>query len=139
LFVWPGFRRTTMMFDRDPRLAGETKWNYTKLVHLAFEGITSFSTRPLRLATGAGLITSMAAIAMAAVVFTKTMIWGDPVAGYPSTIMVVLLLGGIQLLSIGLMGEYVGRLFIEAKQRPLFVVMDNNVREAVKMNKEVEA
>ncbi|MGF1729261.1 glycosyltransferase family 2 protein [Photobacterium kasasachensis] len=139
LFAWPGFQRTTMMFDRDPRLAGETKWNYTKLVHLAFEGITSFSTRPLRLATGAGLITSVAAIAMAAVVFTKTMIWGDAVAGYPSTIMVVLLLGGIQLLSIGLMGEYVGRLFIEAKQRPLFVVMDNNVREAVKMNKEVEA
>ena len=139
LFAWPGFRRTTMMFDRDPRLAGETKWNYTKLVHLAFEGITSFSTRPLRLATGAGLITSVTAIAMAAVVFAKTMIWGDPVAGYPSTIMVVLLLGGIQLLAIGLMGEYVGRLFIEAKQRPLFIVMDNNVQETVKINKEVKA
>jgi len=128
LFAWPGFRRTTIRFDRDPRKAGETKWNYTQLVHLAFEGITSFSTRPLRMATGAGLLTSFAAVVMAIVVFTKTMIWGDPVAGYPSTIMVVLLLGGVQLLSIGLMGEYVGRLFIEAKQRPLFVVMDENIQ-----------
>ncbi|PSU46883.1 glycosyltransferase [Photobacterium frigidiphilum] len=130
LFAWPGFRRTTLQFDRDARQAGETKWNYTKLVHLAFEGITSFSTRPLRLATAAGLFTSLAAIIMAAVVFTKTIIWGDPVAGYPSTIMIVLLLGGVQLLSIGLMGEYVGRLFIEAKQRPLFVVMDQTIKNA---------
>lgn len=139
LFAWPGFRRTTLLFDRDPRLAGQTKWNYTKLVHLALEGITSFSTRPLRLATGAGLVTSLAAIVMAFIVFAKTLVWGETVAGYPSTIMVVLLLGGIQLLSIGLLGEYVGRLFIEAKQRPLFVVMDNNLQGTVKMNKEVKA
>ncbi len=139
LFAWPGFRRTTLTFDRDPRLAGETKWNYTKLFHLAFEGITSFSTRPLRLATGAGLLTSLAAVVMAIVVFAKTLMWGDPVAGYPSTIMVVLLLGGIQLLSIGLMGEYVGRLFIEAKQRPLYVVMDELVKDVVEIKEEAEA
>lgn len=139
LFTWPGFRRTTILFDREPRHAGQTKWNYTQLVHLAFEGITSFSTRPLRLATGAGLLTSLAAVVMALVVFAKTLVWGDPVAGYPTTIMVILLLGGVQLLSIGLMGEYVGRLFIEAKQRPLFVVMDNNVQKTVKINEEVKA
>lgn len=138
LFTWPGFRRTTLLFDREPRHAGQTKWNYTQLVHLAFEGITSFSTRPLRLATGAGLLTSLAAVAMALVVFAKTLVLGDPVAGYPTTIMVILLLGGVQLLSIGLMGEYVGRLFIEAKQRPLFVVMDNNVQKTVKINEEVK-
>ncbi len=76
LFAWPGFRRTTLLFDRDPRLAGQTKWNYTKLVHLALEGITSFSIRPLRLATGAGLVTSLAAIIMAFIVFAKTLMWG---------------------------------------------------------------
>ncbi|WP_019616758.1 glycosyltransferase family 2 protein [Psychromonas ossibalaenae] len=130
LFAWPGFRRTTLQFERDARQAGETKWNYTKLVHLAFEGITSFSTRPLRLATAAGLFTSLAAVIAAAVFLTKTILWGDPVSGYPSTIIIVLLLGGVQLLSIGLMGEYVGRLFIEAKQRPLFVVMEENTKYA---------
>ncbi|WP_028865893.1 glycosyltransferase family 2 protein [Psychromonas aquimarina] len=130
LFAWPGFRRTTLQFERDARQAGETKWNYTKLLHLAFEGITSFSTRPLRLATAAGLFTSLAAVITAAVFLTKTILWGDPVSGYPSTIIIVLLLGGVQLLSIGLMGEYVGRLFIEAKQRPLFVVMEEKTKYA---------
>lgn len=138
LFAWPGFRRTTLRFDRDARQAGESKWNYTKLLHLAFEGITSFSTRPLRLATAAGLFTSLAAIIMAVVVFTKTIVWGDAVAGYPSTIMIILLLGGVQLLSIGLMGEYVGRLFIEAKQRPLFVVMEETIKSATGRADEID-
>lgn len=130
LLAWPGFRRTTLQFKRDARQAGETKWNYSKLLHLAFEGITSFSTKPLRLATIAGLLTSLAAIMTALVVLAKTVFWGDAVAGYPSTIIIVLLLGGIQLLAIGLMGEYVGRLFIEAKQRPLFVTMNQTVKPA---------
>jgi len=124
LFAWPGFHRTTLHFERDARLAGETKWNYAKLCHLALEGITSFSTKPLRLATYAGGLTSLLALIGALVVFTKTIFWGEAVAGYPSTLIVMLLLGGIQLLSIGVLGEYVGRLFIEAKQRPLYVVMD---------------
>lgn len=126
LFAWPGFRRTTLEFNRDPRIAGETKWNYTKLVHLAFEGITSFSTKPLRIATIAGLATSAAAIAMMIFVLFKTILFGEAVAGYPTLITVILLLGGVQLLSIGLMGEYVGRLFIEAKGRPLYLIMDKN-------------
>jgi len=130
LLAWPGFRRTTLQFKRDARQAGDTKWNYSKLLHLAFEGITSFSTKPLRLATIAGLLTSLAAIMTALVVLAKTVFWGDAVAGYPSTIIVMLLLGGIQLLAIGLMGEYVGRLFIEAKQRPLFVTMNQTVKPA---------
>lgn len=134
LFAWPGFKRTTLLFDRDPRLAGETKWNYRKLCHLAFEGITSFSTRPLRLATAAGLLISLAALVFAGTVLVKTLLFGDPVAGYPSMMLVVLTLGGVQLLSIGLLGEYVGRLFIEAKQRPLFVVMEDAMREGKDAN-----
>ncbi|UTV98035.1 glycosyltransferase family 2 protein [Marinomonas rhizomae] len=125
LLAWPGFTRKILTFDRDPRLAGDTKWNYPKLIHLALEGITSFSTKPLRWATMAGLTTSAIAFVMALVIFTKTIVWGDPVAGYPSTILVVLFLGGIQLLSIGVLGEYVGRLFIESKQRPLYVLMED--------------
>lgn len=124
LLAWPGFNRTTLQFDRDPRQAGSTKWNYSKLVNLAFEGITSFSIRPLRIATAAGLITSGIAVLMAIFFITKTLIWGEIVAGYPSLMTVLLLLGGVQLLSIGLMGEYVGRLFIESKQRPNYLIMD---------------
>ncbi|NLQ18436.1 glycosyltransferase family 2 protein [Marinomonas sp. M1K-6] len=125
LLAWPGFTRKILTFDRDPRLAGDTKWNYPKLIHLALEGITSFSTKPLRWATMAGLTTSAIAFIMALVIFTKTLFWGDPVAGYPSTMLIILFLGGIQLLSIGVLGEYVGRLFIESKQRPLYVLMEN--------------
>ena len=125
LFAWPGFKRTTLQFERERRFAGHTKWKYSKLLHLAFEGITSFSTKPLRIATIAGLIASTTALLLASFVILKTWLYGDPVAGYPSLISVVLLLGGVQLLSIGVMGEYVGRLFIESKQRPLFVVMEN--------------
>ena len=124
LLSWPGFKRKVLTFQRAPRTVGETKWNYIKLVQLAFEGITSFSTKPLRLATFAGLITSSIAFFYSLIVLTKTVIWGDPVAGYPSMMIVILLIGGIQLLSIGLLGEYVGRLFLESKQRPLYVVME---------------
>jgi glycosyltransferase involved in cell wall biosynthesis len=126
LLSWPGFNTCTLQFDRDARQAGTTKWNYAKLIHLAFEGITSFSIRPLRIATAAGLVTSVISVMMAIFLVSKTLFWGDPVAGYPSLMTVVLLLGGMQLLSIGLMGEYVGRLFIESKQRPNFVVMNES-------------
>jgi len=129
LLSWPGFNTCTLQFNRDARQAGATKWNYTKLIHLAFEGITSFSIRPLRIATAAGVITSIISVMMAIVLVSKTLFWGDPVAGYPSLMTVILLLGGIQLLSIGLMGEYVGRLFIESKQRPNFVVMNQQTAE----------
>lgn len=129
LLSWPGFNTCTLQFDRDARQAGITKWNYSKLIHLAFEGITSFSIRPLRIATAAGLVTSVISLLMATVLVSKTLFLGDPVAGYPSLMTVVLLLGGIQLLSIGLMGEYVGRLFIESKQRPNFIVMNEQTVE----------
>jgi polyisoprenyl-phosphate glycosyltransferase len=129
LLAWPGFTRKILTFDRDPRLAGNTKWNYAKLIHLALEGITSFSTKPLRWATMAGITTSVIAFIMALVVFAKTIIWGDPVAGYPSTMLIILFLGGFQLLSIGVLGEYVGRLFIESKQRPLYVLMEDTIKQ----------
>jgi glycosyltransferase involved in cell wall biosynthesis len=138
LLAWPGFSRKVLSFDRDARLAGNTKWNYGKLIHLALEGITSFSTKPLRWATMAGLTTSLIAFIMAIVIFTKTLVWGDPVVGYPSTVLIVLFLGGIQLLSIGVLGEYVGRLFIESKQRPLYVLMEDAMTKPTYLHSDSE-
>lgn len=125
LFAWPGFRRTTLVFDRAPRAAGETKWRYGKLLQLAIEGITSFSTKPLRIAGLAGVAASLLALLMMLSIVVKTLLFGEVVAGYPTLISVVLLLGGIQLLAIGVMGEYLGRIFIESKQRPLYLVMEH--------------
>ncbi|MCW8334024.1 glycosyltransferase family 2 protein [Vibrio paucivorans] len=122
IFAWPGFKQTTLQFERDPRYCGETKWNYFKLMGLAVDGITSFSIRPLRLATIFGGLIALVAFLYGAVIVSKTVLFGDPVSGYPSMMVVQLALGGIQLLSIGVLGEYIGRIFIETKQRPLYLV-----------------
>ncbi|WP_375752739.1 glycosyltransferase family 2 protein [Vibrio sp. HN007] len=122
IFSWPGFSQTTLQFERDARFCGDTKWNYLKLVGLAMDGITSFSIRPLRIATVLGSITALSAFIYGMVIVTKTLFFGEPVTGYPSSMVVQLTLGGIQLLCIGLLGEYVGRIFTETKQRPLYLI-----------------
>jgi len=99
---------------------------------LAFEGVSSFSIKPLRIATVAGVITSLCALAMLIVILVKTLMFGEAVAGYPSLITVILFLGSVQLLSIGLLGEYIGRLFIEAKQRPVYLLMEHNKQQKTK-------
>ncbi len=124
ILSWPGFKQVTLIFDRDPRFVGETKWNYRKLLGLAMDGITSFSIKPLRLATWAGLLTALSAFFYGIWVLIKTSIWGDAVAGYPSMMIIQLGLAGIQLLALGLMGEYIGRIFMEVKQRPIYVIGD---------------
>lgn len=120
LFGWVGFRQLGVPYDRDPRAAGETKWNYWRLWNFALEGITSFSAGPLKLATYLGLATAVGAFFYALWVIAKTLVWGESVSGYPSLMVAVLFLGGIQLIALGLIGEYLGRLFMEAKQRPLY-------------------
>ncbi|WP_159655999.1 glycosyltransferase family 2 protein [Vibrio atypicus] len=132
LFSWPGFNTTTLQFERDPRLVGETKWNYLKLVGLAIDGISSFSIRPLRLATLLGALMAVVAFLYGFIIICKTVFLGEPVVGYPSMMVVQLGLGGIQLLCIGLMGEYIGRIFIETKRRPLFIVQSNIEKQAKK-------
>lgn len=122
LFVWPGYRQVTLPFKRDPRFCGETKWNYFKLIGLAIDGITSFSIRPLRIATLLGCLIALGAFIYGVVVIAKTLLFGETVTGYPSLITVQLALGGIQLMTIGLLGEYIGRIFIETKQRPLYLI-----------------
>lgn len=122
LFAWIGFVQKPVLYDRDPRFAGQSKFNYWKLWNFALEGITSFTTAPLRLATYLGLVVAGFAFLFGAWIIYQTIAHGNPVAGYPSLIVVVLFLGGVQLAFIGILGEYVGRMFDESKGRPLYVV-----------------
>ncbi|MFZ2237074.1 MAG: glycosyltransferase family 2 protein [Dokdonella sp.] len=122
LFTWVGFRQKSVIYARDPRFAGETKWNYWKLWNFAIDGITSFSSSPLKLATYIGLLTSVLSFVFAIWVTVKALLWGDAVQGYPSLMVAVLFLGGMQLMALGVIGEYLGRLYVEAKQRPLYLI-----------------
>jgi glycosyltransferase involved in cell wall biosynthesis len=122
LFAWIGYPQTSLPYRRDPRFAGTTKWNYFKLWNFALEGITSFTIAPLKAATYIGFLTAVFAVLFAAWVVYKTLRYGDPVAGYPSLVTIVLLLGGLQLMTLGIIGEYLGRMFNETKGRPLYLV-----------------
>jgi len=122
LFSWVGFRQTGVYYQRKPRYAGRTKWDYGRLWNLAVEGITSFSYLPLQLATYLGFAVAMFSFAYGAYLIVKTLLFGNPVPGYPSLMVVILFLGGIQLLTIGILGEYMGRIYTEVKRRPLYFV-----------------
>jgi glycosyltransferase involved in cell wall biosynthesis len=124
LFAWVGFPTFVIEYDREARAAGTTKWNVLGLFGLAFEGITSFSVAPLRWATGVGLLTALVGAAFGFWIVVKTLLLGEPVHGYPSLIAIITFMGGIQLLSIGMVGEYVGKTYFETKQRPLYVILD---------------
>jgi len=122
IFAWVGHRQTYLEYNRDERYAGSTKFNYPKLWKLAIEGITSFSTFPLTLCTYLGLLVSCMTFAYGLFVFVKTMICGVEKPGYASLIIIILFLGGVQLLSLGIIGEYLGKIYLETKQRPLYTV-----------------
>jgi polyisoprenyl-phosphate glycosyltransferase len=122
LFAWVGYPSTYVLYDREARSSGISKWSYWKLWNLALEGITSFTVMPLKLATYLGLMVALMSAVYAAQVVVKTLIIGNPVAGYPSLMTVVLFLGGVQLMFLGVIGEYLGRVFNETKQRPLYLV-----------------
>jgi len=122
LFGWVGFRHVALPYRRQPRMAGSSKFGLWKLWNFALDGVTGFSTAPLRVATYLGLATAAAALVFAVWVVGKAMLYGDRVAGWPTMMAVILLLGGVQLIALGLIGEYLGRLYEEAKQRPLYLV-----------------
>ena len=122
LFTWVGYRKRELPFTVQPRAAGHTTWNYFSLLNLAIEGITSFTTFPLRVTTFLGVGVSMLALLYMFFVFFNALFYGDPVAGYPTLLTVMLFLGGVQLLSLGIIGEYLGRVFNETKGRPLYFV-----------------
>ena len=122
LFAWIGYRQVTLEYDRHARAAGQTKWPYLKLLNFAIEGITGFSVVPLRLASYAGFLTALGAFIYALVFLAKTLMVGDTVRGFPTLIVTILLLGGLQLMAMGIIGEYLGRLFMESKRRPLYLL-----------------
>ena len=122
MYCWIGFKKTEVLFDTQDRIAGVSKWNYSSLLNLAIEGITSFTTAPLRMASLIGFIVAICALIYMTVVIVKALIWGDPVSGFPTIMTVMLFLGAVQLISIGILGEYVGRIFNETKRRPVYVV-----------------
>jgi glycosyltransferase involved in cell wall biosynthesis len=124
LFSWVGFPSKPIHYKREPRAAGQTKWNYWKLWNFALEGITSFTVGPLKMATYIGLAVASLSFLYAAFVIYKTLRYGDPVQGYPSLMVVILFLGGTQLVFTGIIGEYLGRVFNEVKQRPLYLLSE---------------
>ena len=124
LFTLIGYPQSAVAYDREGRFAGETKWNYWKLWNFAIEGITSFTLAPLKIATYAGFITAVGAFIYGLVIIFKTLAFGEEVQGYPSLMVVILFLGGTQLMALGIIGEYLGRTFNEVKQRPLYFVQD---------------
>lgn len=122
MYCWVGFKKHEVCFEQGDRIAGESTFSFFRLLSLAIDGITSFTTAPLRIATIMGLVVSFVAFIFMCYVLICTLIWGDPVQGYPTMMTVILFLGGVQLLSLGIIGEYLGRIFNETKGRPVYVV-----------------
>ncbi len=122
LFSWPGFKTATVEFERQNRESGDSKFNYWKLWNFALSGITSFSTAPIRFGTYLGLVIAALSFVYGIYIITKTIFMGVDTPGYASLVVIVLFLGGVQLVSIGLLGEYIGRIYKEVKNRPLYVV-----------------
>ena len=122
MFSWIGYRKKEIFYNRDPRIAGTTKWNYRKLVNLAIDGITSFTTAPLRIATISGLGISLLAFCYILYLVIRPLFGVPTGAGYSSLMAVILFIGGLQMLFLGIIGEYIGRIFVEVKQRPLYLI-----------------
>ncbi|NES22664.1 MAG: glycosyltransferase family 2 protein [Symploca sp. SIO3E6] len=125
LFGWAGFKQTSVLFDREPRLNGTTTWNYWRLWNFAIDGITSFSFLPLKVWSYIGLVISLLAFLYATFLVIRTLIFGVDLPGYASLMVTVLFLGGIQLITLGIIGEYLGRVYEEVKGRPLYLVRDS--------------
>ncbi len=132
MFSWIGYKKKEITYDRDPRTAGVSKWNYVKLFNFAIDGITSFTTAPLRISSILGFIISFVAFVFIIVIVVKTILYGDPALGYPSMMAAILFLGGVQLLSLGVIGEYIGRIYNETKNRPLYLIEEYHHGKATK-------
>ncbi len=137
LYNWVGFKKVAIEFDADERLHGETKWSFGALLKLAIEGITSYTTAPLKISMYFGFLVSFVAFVYMIYVLIKTLIFGADTSGFPSLMIMILFLGGCQLISVGILGEYVGRVFLETKKRPLYFV--ENIYSLPKKNETKES
>lgn len=128
IFMWVGFDTVWIEYENVERAAGETKWSFWKLMRYAIEGIISFSVAPLQLATAVGCVVSAVALVYMLIRVIIAMIWGNPVAGYPSLLAIILFLGGFVLLALGIIGEYVARTYMQVKQRPIYIQKETNIK-----------
>lgn len=126
LYCWVGFRKTGVEFETADRVAGETHMSVRRLINLALEGITSYTTAPLRIATVLGFIISLLALCYMVYIVCKTLIFGDPIQGFPTIICTILFLGGCQLIALGIIGEYIGKIYNESKHRPPYIVAEES-------------
>ena len=138
LYCWIGFRKASVDFETQDRVAGESSWNWRGLLALAIDGFTSFTVAPLKLSTILGLIVSLAAFVFMCYTLIHTWLYDDPVQGYPTLMTVILFLGGVQLISLGIIGEYLGKIFIETKHRPVYVVQDSETSVADETDRKKE-
>lgn len=124
IFGWVGFKTKWIEYENTERVAGNTKWSFYKLLLYSIDGILAFSTIPLSLAALFGILFCLVAFVMILVIIAKTLIWGDPVAGYPSTICILFLIAGVQMFSIGVLGQYIAKMYMEIKNRPKYIVKE---------------
>ncbi len=129
IFEWVGFRTKWLEFDNVERSAGETKWSVGKLFRYSLEGITGFSVAPLSLAAVIGVLFCMLSFVMILVIIMRTVIWGDPVAGWPSLVCIIFLVSGIQLFCTGIVGQYLSKTYLETKHRPIFILRESSEEE----------
>ena len=136
LYSWIGFKKYGITYEQLNREVGETKWSYMQLMNLAINGLTSYTVAPLRMSTILGIVVSLLAFLFLIYILVMTWVYGDPVAGYPTMMVTMLFLGGVQLLSIGILGEYLGKVFNETKGRPCYFIAEYNGKKAKDLKKE---
>ena len=129
IFGWVGFNTKWLDYENVERSAGKTKWSFFQLLLYAMDGIVAFSTAPLAISSLIGILFCVLSAIMIIVFIMKTLVWGDPVAGYPSLICIILFLSGIQLFCSGILGQYVAKMYIETKNRPIYIVKESNIKE----------
>ena len=130
IFGWIGFRTYWLPYENVERVAGETKWNFWKLFKYAIDGIINFSQAPLAIASWGGIFTTILAFVMLLFIVIRRLIFGDPVAGWASLVCVIVFIGGFQLFCLGIMGQYIAKIYLETKHRPHFIIADTNMNEA---------
>ena len=129
IFGWIGFNTKWIEYENVERVAGETKWSFWKLFKYSLEGITAFSVEPLQIASVFGMFFSLIALIMIIVIIVRTLVFGDPTSGWPSLVCIIMLIGGIQLICIGILGQYLSKTYLETKHRPIYVTKDTNVKQ----------